>query len=72
VLSGNMLPSSPLSEDGSNMSLLTVDYEVPGLTSRRHILKKSYLQGQLSTLFISALGVTKLRIQSLSAFRYSG
>jgi len=67
-----MLPSSPLSEDGSSVSLRTVDYEVPGLTSRRRILKKSYLQGQLSTLFISSLAVTKLRIQSLSAFRYSG
>jgi len=54
------------------MSLRIVDYDVPGLTSRRHILKESYLQVHVSALIISALAVIKLRIQSLSAFRYSG
>jgi len=34
--------------------------------------KQNYLQGHVYTLVISALAVTKLRIQSLSAFRYSG
>jgi hypothetical protein len=33
------------------MSLKIVDYELPGLTSRRRILKESYVQGHAPTYF---------------------